>query len=214
MEEIQKETTLPVETQEEKTQEEELLKETPDEEVRKSVIEAFGLDEDDNKELIDKLVEDRTSQKKVLSKAITQKRSWREKATAKEQKKEDKPETLEAPKKDEKKEDIGELINKTVNEKLEEKELNAIEISDEAKTEIKAYAKAKGFTVKQVLDSDFFKFLKGKEDEAAKVEEAGIGGKRKAPIKRDFSAGPPKPDMSTKEGRQEWADYKKYLNEQ
>ena len=212
MEEIQKETTLPVETQEEKTQEEELLKETPDEEVRKSVIEAFGLDEDDNKELIDKLVEDRTSQKKVLSKAITQKRTWRE-AAQKGQKKEEKPETTEAPV-ETKKEDIGELINKTVNEKLEEKELNAIEISDEAKTEIKAYAKAKGFTVKQVLDSDFFKFLKGKEDEAAKVEEAGIGGKRKAPIKRDFSAGPPKPDMSTKEGRQEWADYKKYLNEQ
>jgi len=211
MEEIQKETTLPEETPEEKTQEEELLKETPDEEVRKSVIEAFGLNEDDDKELVDKLVEDRTSQKKVLSKAITQKRTWRE-AAQKGQKKEEKPETLEAPEKEEPK--IDELVNKAVDEKMEEKELNAIEISDEAKTEIKAYAKAKGFTVKQVLDSDFFKFLKEKEDEAARVEEAGIGGKRKAPTKQDFSAGVPKPDMSTKEGRQEWADYKKWLKSQ
>ena len=192
----------------------EVLKETPDDEVRKSVSDKFGLDEDDDKDLIDKLVEEKTSDKKELSKAISQKRTWREKATARtEQKEKEKPETTEAPV-ETKTEDVSELINKTVNEKLEEKELNAIDISDEVKTEIKAYAKAKDFSIKQVLDSDFFKFLKEQEDAAVKVEEASIGGKRKAPTKQDYSDSVPKPDMATKEGRREWADYKKWLKSQ
>jgi len=151
------------------------------------------------------------SNKKLFARA---KKAETELKASKESSKEEKDSPAsEAPEKKEEPK-IDELVNKAVDEKMEEKELNAIEISDEAKTEIKAYAKAKGFTVKQVLDSDFFKFLKEKEDEAARVEEAGIGGKRKAPTKQDFSAGVPKPDMSTKEGRQEWADYKKWLKSQ
>lgn len=208
--------TGPDVTEEEKQQEEELLKETPATEVRKSVIESFGLKEDDDKELIDKLVDDRTSRRKELSTAIKQKRTWREKAQT-ERKPEEKPETSTGPTgpAQTKKEDISKIVKETVNEELEGKELDAIDISDEAKTEIKAYAKVKGFRIKQVLESDFFKFIKERSDAAKKVEEAAIGGKHGAPTRQDFDVNkPPKPDMSTKEGRKEWADWKKFLKEQ
>ena len=187
-------------------EEQELLKETPADEVRNSIIEKFGLDEDVDDELITKLVEDQVESDKKLSTAIKQKIGWRTKASAQvEQNTEDKPQP-QAQEKD---------IEKILDQKLEEREIRLLEVSDELKDQIKAYAKVSGLTVQQTIKSDYFTFLKEKEDAKRKVEEASIGGKHKAPSVQDFSAdNPPSPDMSTEEGRKEWENYKKFLKTQ
>lgn len=190
----------------EKQQEEELLKETPSDELKQSIIEKYGLDEMADEELINKLIEGETKSRKTLSTAIKQKRSWREKAEARtEQKPEEKPQPQ--PKEDD--------IQKIIDQKFEERELLSLDISDELKQEIKTYAKAGGLTIKQVLQSDYFKFLKIEEEKRQKVEEAAIGGKRRAPIRQEFKAGEtPEVDMSTEEGRKTWAGYKQWLKSQ
>lgn len=206
MEDIQDKVIAP---EEEKQQEEELLKETPADELRQSVIEKFGLDEDANNELIDKLVEEADNQRKTVSKAIKQKRAWREKAEAqKEQKIEEKPKPEIKPEVKPKEDDLS-VIDQRLDERFEERELDSLDLSDEGKKDIKAYAKAANLKVKQVVKTDYFKFLKDKEDAAKKVEEASIGGKRGAPTKKEFtSAKPTDFDLSTEEGQKEYEEYK------
>lgn len=199
------------ELEKEKQQETELLKETPADEVRLSIIEKYGLDEDANSELIERLVESETESGKRLSTAIKQKISWREKAqkpAPTEQKKEETPQPVP-------KDDVKKLISDTLTEALEERDLSSLDFSDELKKELKNYAKVSGLTVKQAMTSDYFIYLKDKEDKAEKVANASIGGKRRSPSRQEYSAEkPPKPDMSTKEGREEWAEYRKFLKTQ
>ena len=122
---------------------------------------------------------------------------------------------LKKPKPEAKKEPISakeDDIEKIVDRKLEERDLSSLEVSDELKKELKTYAKAGGLTLKQAMASDYFNFLKEKEAKTEKIENASIGGKRRAPSGQKFSAeNPPKPDMSTPSGRAEWADYLKFL---
>ena len=214
MENIQNEVGQP---KEDLAQEQELLKETPVDEVRKSIIDEYGLNEDIDGDLIEKLANKQLESNKKLSTAIKQKIGWRTKAEAKaeektqvEQKKEDKPQVQPKPK-----EDFVEIINQKVEEKLEEKELDSLDLSDELKSEIKNYAKATGLKISKVLKTDYFNFLKEKEENAKKVEKAGIGGKRNAISTKEFSlTKPPKPDMSTKEGIEEWEAYEKWRKTQ
>ena len=107
-----------------------------------------------------------------------------------------------------KEDDLLKVVDQRVNEALEEKELDAISFSDAAKSSIKAYAKAEGLSIKQAIKSDYFSFLKDKEEAAAKVEEASIGGKRGAPSTKEFDIDkPPKVDMSTEEGQKTWEEF-------
>lgn len=209
MENIQKEVQEPKENLEE---EKELLKEPEPDEVKQSIIDQFGLNEDADGELIEKLVADKIESGKRLSTAIKQKINWRTKASSpKEQKVEDKPQQPDKqPVFDES------IIDKKVLEKLEERELESLEISDELKQEIKTYAKASNLTVKQVLKSEYYQYLKQKEEAERKVEEASIGGiKRKSPTRKEFSSMKPSDfDLSTEEGRKSWDEYKAYLKKQ
>ncbi len=108
------------------------------------------------------------------------------------------------------------VVDKRVKEILEEKELDAIDISDAAKIDLKAYAKAKNLTSKQVKESDYFKFLKQKEDDEKKVEEASIGKGHASQTKKDFSKVNPAKDfdLSTKEGQDQFEEYKNWLKNQ
>jgi len=112
-------------------------------------------------------------------------------------------------------EDISDVIDKKVAEKLDEKELDAVNISDAAKKSIKAYAKAEGLTIKQAMSSDYFTFVKDKEEAAKKVEEATIGKGKGAPTKQNFDVNnPPKLDLTTEEGQKTWEDYKAWIKTQ
>jgi hypothetical protein len=101
------------------------------------------------------------------------------------------------------------VVDQRLDERLEERDLESLELSDEAKKDIKSYAKAAGLKIKQVAKTDYFKFVKDKEEAAKKVEEASIGRKRGAPTTKDFaSTKPTEFDLSTEEGRKEYEEYK------
>ena len=205
MEDFQnKEADIPKENPQE---EEELLKETPSDELKQSIIEKYELNEETDEKLINKLIEGELESQKKLSTAIKQKRGWREKAEARtEQKLEEKPQPVQFDEK---------VLDQKLNEKLEERELESLDISDELKSEIKTYAKAGGLTIKKALQSEYFKFLKIEDEKKQKVEEATIGGKRRAPSRQEFKVEKfPEVDMTTEEGRKTWEDYKKFLKSQ
>lgn len=214
MEDIQKEDLSP----EEIKIEEEALKETPKEEVKNQVIEKYGLTEEDDSELIDKLVEDKLADKTTLGVAIKQKRTQRgEKNVLKEKlEKYEKPGDKETPKKKDKtsQEDIDELVGKKVDETLEERAITALDYSDDLKAEIKSYATINKVSVKETLKSDYIKFKITKEEEAEKLEDASISNKfDKTKASKNFESMTAKDfDVSTKEGREGFAEFKKYLN--
>ena len=104
--------------------------------------------------------------------------------------------------------DIGNIIE----QKLGERELDTLGLSEETQNKIKAYAKAENTSIKQAMKSDYFTFVKDKDEQARKVDEASIGGKRGASTSRDYSTMKPDDfDLSTEEGRKAWGDYKKSL---
>jgi hypothetical protein len=193
-------------------EEQELLKEPEADTIKSSVIEKYGLNEEVDGDLIAKLTEEEVSHRKSLATAIKQKISWRTKANTplEEKKIEEKPQPLSvaSPVFDDK------IIDQKLNEKLEERELESLEISDELKKELKTYAKAANLTIKQAQSSDYFKYLKDKEEAKRKSEEASIGGKRRVITQNNFSSVKPNDfDLSTEEGRKEYENFKKWRSE-
>ena len=79
-------------------------------------------------------------------------------------------------------------LDKLVEHKLNERELASMELSDELKSEVKTYAKAKGISYREVLKTPYFNFIKEQEDSKTKSEEASVSstGKTKK-TNRDFS---------------------------
>ncbi len=201
MENIQNQEAEPKENLQE---EEELLKLPHVDEVKKGLIDKFGLNEELDGDLINKLIEEENINQRRLATAIKQKRTWREKAESQMGKKEEEKPQMQVPKVDE----IEKLVDQRVSARLEERELESLSYSDKMKDELKSFAKANGFTIKQAMGSDYFSFLKSQEESRAKVDEASIGGKRKAPTKSDFASKNPSDfDLTTEEGR---ADYEKF----
>ena len=79
-------------------------------------------------------------------------------------------------------------IDRKIEEKINERDLASMDLSDNLKSEIRVYAKAKGVSYREAEKSEYIGFLKQKEAEKIKAEEAsatskGIGIK----AKRDFA---------------------------
>jgi hypothetical protein len=126
----------------------------PEEEVNDSeFVEEFQDDEPDDEKVV-KLTE---SNKKLFARA---KKAEEELKAFKQAPKEEKPqvEKIDPVKISE------ELIDKRVSEKFEERELDSMELSDSLKTEVRAYAKVKGLSIRQAEKSDYISFLKEQEN--------------------------------------------------
>jgi len=110
--------------------------------------------------------------------------------------------------------DITNLVGLEVQKVMDQQNLDALEVSDEFKESMKAYAKAEGITIKKAMESDYFEFKKEKEDNAKKVENASLSSKHGAPSKIQFDVkSPPKVDLQTPEGQELWEAWKKYLKD-
>jgi len=180
---------------------EEEIKETEEDEVRQQIIEKYGLDEIEQPDLIDQLVEEYMETKKKLGTAIKQKRKWREEAQKKVSSKEEKSEEKSPS-------DIERLID----ERFDQRELDISDLSDELKKEVQVYAKVQGIRIKDALNSEYIGFLKGKEEQEKKEEEASTSFKRKSQAGRDFSKMSPEDfDLTTEEGQKGFEEYKKWL---
>ena len=99
-------------------------------------------------------------------------------------------------------------IDKLLDEKLEKRELESLDISDELKKEVQSYAKLNKVSIKKALDSDYIQFKKEKDDKKLKAEDASLGGNRKGTAKKDYANMTASDfDMKTEEGK---VDFKKW----
>jgi len=99
-------------------------------------------------------------------------------------------------------------LDKLLDEKLEKRELESLDISDELKKEVQTYAKLNKVSIKKALDSDYIQFQKEKEEKKSKAEDASLGGGRRGTTKKDYANMTASDfDMKTEEGK---ADFKKW----
>ena len=104
-------------------------------------------------------------------------------------------------------------LDKIIDEKFEERDLASMDFSDELKSEVKAYAKAKGISYREAAKSPYFDFIKGKEDERIQADEASNSSSGKTiRAKRDF--GNLSADDVANLSDDELAEYDKWLRTQ
>lgn len=104
-------------------------------------------------------------------------------------------------------------VNSAVQAALDKRDLDAMDLSDGIKTEIKNYAKLHGISVLAAAKSPYITFMKSEADKKSKSEEAAAGGKRKTQPITDFTNAKPEDfDLTTEQGRKDWEAYKKTLN--
>lgn len=193
--------------------EQEALSEVKEDAIRAQVLTDLGLaDVPENAEYIDKIVAREKDHRQKLATAIKQKQNWRSKAQ--------KPTptavvTPTAPKPNAEVEDVAKLVDSRLDERMDEEKLREVELPEEAKAELKAYAKAQGITARQALNSEYFTFLKTKADTKKREEDAAISRTNKTPAKTAYSADkPPQVDMQTEEGRAEWDSWLAWASKQ
>ncbi len=105
-------------------------------------------------------------------------------------------------------------IDSILEAKLEKRDLDALDLSDELKKEVSTYAKVQGISVKKALQSDYISFLKEKEEKKEKIDNASLGSKRKS-VKKDYSEMKASDfDLKTPEGKADFAKYEQHLREQ
>ncbi len=187
---------------EESKQEQEALVEAKEDDIREKIIKELNLDEDENPDLINSLVERELAYKKSLSSTIKQKIKWRDKANK--------------PQDDSK---IAEPSNEPtdveykIREQFEQRDLEELDFPEELKPEIKKLAQLKNISVKKASQDPYFLYQKQELESATKVDDASISRTGKgASVSLDPNK-PPKFDMSTEEGRQQAAEWRKALEQ-
>jgi hypothetical protein len=204
-------TTLDL-TPEEQTAEAEATKEVNEDEIREKIASDLGISPDDDKDLLDKLVAREKSQREKLSGAIKQKISWREKAKQTSEKSKDTPEKGKTQKQGQETPNIDELVDQKLNERLEARELEDLELSDELKEEVKKLAKLNGISVRKAAQDPYIKYKIEAVEKEKRILDATP--KRNGRGSYQTSYDPSKPlnpedfDLSTKEGRNSWNDAK------
>lgn len=105
-------------------------------------------------------------------------------------------------------------VEKLLTEKLEEVELAKMDVADDIKAEIKAYAKAKGVSVIEASKSDYIGFLQTKAEEKRKEIEASTSSKKSTgkSAKRDFANMPDEELRNLSD--EEWEEAKEWFRKQ
>ena len=191
---------------EEIREEEELLKESREEEVRSQIVEKYGLDGEVDYELVAKLTQDTLDDRKRFGKLVGQKRKARE-ALIEAQKK-----PVVEPEKVQPKEGLlgREEVEKLLTERDFKRDLASLDVSDGLRKEVEAYAKAKGVSPIEAMNSPFIKFMKTDEDKKQREIDASAGGGRRTLTEKDISKLTPKDfDLNSDEGIKAYAEWKK-----
>ena len=189
-----------------------------EDEIRQSVITEFELDEEIDTDRIDKLVKKEVEYEKKFSTVLRQKQDYRDKfkregetKTQYIQRMKDAgldPETGQPLKKDLTSDDIDKRLDEKLDNRLFERGLDSLKISDEVKKELRDYCKFKKVSLEEGLNSSFIQSLISDEDREAMNESASLMGGRiarsaitkvKEPDKANF-------DLKTKDGRTAYSD--------
>lgn len=106
-------------------------------------------------------------------------------------------------------------VDKLLDEKLEKRELEALDLSDTLKKEVQNYAKLSGVSVKKALSSEYIQFMVAKEEKAQNAENASLGGGKRGAAKKDYSEMNPNDfDFTTPEGRAEFKKWEEVMRKQ
>ena len=192
---------------EEQKAEAEISKEVNEDEIRERLAEVLGVDPDEQSDLLEKLVEREKSYHERLSGAIKQKINWRTKAQASEK---TQSKSVESKSRSEELPDIEEVVERKLAERLEARELESLNLSDDLKTEVKDLAKLKGISVREAAQLPYIK---------SRVEEVEREERVKAAIPKRSNKGsyatsfdPSKPldpedfDFNSEEGIKAWKE--------
>lgn len=99
-----------------------------------------------------------------------------------------------------------------VSEMFEQRDLEALDVSEVLQREIQTYAKLNGVSIKKAFESEYIQFKKGKEDQASKLNDASLPKGRKGTASKDYSQMKATDfDLTTPEGRQGFKEYKEWL---
>lgn len=203
------ETKVEAPTAEEVAADTEAQKVAKEEEVRAELVTELGLDEVEDEEKITKLVAREMKNREKLSKAIGQKVHYRTLASGKVVA-EKEPEVKTTPAADVEKTATG-----AVTKALAERDLEEMDLPEDITKEIRRIAEIQGVTVKKAAKDPYIVSRIEAAKSAAETEEASISRKNKTGGKKSWSIdSPPDVDMSTPEGRKEWADYKAEMAKQ
>jgi len=105
-------------------------------------------------------------------------------------------------------------IDKLLDAKLEKRELDNLDLSDELKKQVSTYAKVNNVNIKKALSSDYISFLKEKEEKEEKINNASLGSNRKS-VKKDYANMKSTDfDLRTPEGKADFAKYEDYLRKE
>ena len=123
-----------------------------------------------------------------------------------------KSEVKPEPPKVEKKEQPVSDVKSTVQEILEQRDLEALEVSDELKKKIQVYAKMEGVSIKKAYESEYIQGKKDAEDHDKKLIDSQLPKGRKGTAKKDYSETKATDfDLTTPEGKQGFKEYKEWL---
>ena len=182
-------------TPEELEQEQLALQEAKEEEVRASIISEFGFDEELDADKIDKAVSKEMKHRKDWASITKQKVKHRTEA---EELRKAIPPTKTDVKIDA--DEVGKVVDSKLKETLEQRDLDALEYSDELKAEIKRIAQIAG-SVKQALKDPYIIFKIEAYEKEQKVAEATIGRTHKSGKTKEFDINnPPEFDPNDIEG--------------
>lgn len=207
MDEKDKENLVPTEEQ---IAEEEATKEVAEDELREKLAEDLGVDPDEQSDLLDKLVQREKAHRGKLSDAIRQKISWRDKVQKTSEKPKDNPKEGVNPNKETP--NIDELLEQKLNERLEKKELEDLDLSDDLKAEVKDLAKLKGISVREAAKLPYITSRKEEIEREERIKAASPKRSNKGSYVSNYD--PSKPlnpedfDFNTPEGVKAWNEAK------
>lgn len=189
-------------TAEELAAEQAALQPSKEEEVKAKVMEEFGFDESTDPALVEKAVKKEMSHRDALSKTIAQKIKHR---TAADELRSKVTSPAPAPKPTETPTFKPEDIDARVEEKLQQRDLDAIQASDDLKKEIKRVAQIRNISIAEAARDPYIVAKLDVEQKDADAKDATISRKNRSSGSKKFDINnPPDCDMSTLEGRKEW----------
>lgn len=197
--------------EEEKKLEEEALAKIDESKIREEIILDTGFDEIDHSDQIDKLVAREVKTRTIAAKAIGSKIKTRDELTKE-------IETLKSTNPpQEGKADPDELDKKLdikLKEQLDKRDLEAMDYSDELKSEIQKVAGIQG-SIKKAISDPYIRFKIEAWEKENKIEEATISRTNKSGTKVGYSMdSPPDVDIKTPEGQKEYEKWKDEMRKQ
>ena len=197
------------ETAEELEAEKQQLAEVKEDEVRSQIISTYGFNEEDDRERIDKAVEREMEHQKALKTAIGQKVKYR--TQFQELNKTAKSSEQKPPESKDNEVDLDAKLD----EKLDKRELAALDYPDDIKKAIDEVSKIEKVPVRKAVENPYVQAKIEAYNKQKEAEEAALTRKNQSGSKATWDIdNPPDVDMNTEEGRNQYDNWKKDMIKQ